>query len=421
MTKISVIIPIYNMGQYLEECLDSVLAQTLTDIEIICVNDGSTDNSLDILQKYAKRSDKIILLDQQNSGVGQSRNNGISIARGEFVAFMDPDDLYPENDVLEYLYKCANENKVNICGGSFDHIRDGEVFIKKEYIFTSDCIMDFREYSYLYGFWRFIYNLEFLKKNNLIFPSYGRCQDLPFLVNAMVCSGKFYAVRKITYRYRVGHKRLNLSAQTTVEYAKGIVDLLKITKENNMKKYHALTVKSLQMDLRKAIYKHIASGYYDLHEMVYKINKAIDIKLLQEEDYKDASPFLLEPSEIPNFVKKVLDNEMQFVNTLLKYKNIVIYGAGHVGKMVAEYIQSINEIQVICFAVSPGTENPSSINGVPIQVITELTSYNKNVLVLIATFDKLHNEIKNTLEDLQFKNILPIHYNEFIFFEVKTK
>ena len=92
--KVSVIIPVYNTAPYLERCLDSAINQTLKDIEIICVNDGSTDNSLKILQKYAKKDKRIKVVDlKTNRGVSNARNIGISIAQGEFIGFLDSDDF----------------------------------------------------------------------------------------------------------------------------------------------------------------------------------------------------------------------------------------------------------------------------------------------------------------------------------------
>ena len=98
--KVSVIIPVYNVENYLHECLDSVLNQTLKEIEIICIDDGSTDNSLNILKEYAKKDSRIFLSSRKNKGVGYTRNECIQNAHGEFIAFLDPDDYYPNNKIL---------------------------------------------------------------------------------------------------------------------------------------------------------------------------------------------------------------------------------------------------------------------------------------------------------------------------------
>ena len=180
MQKVSVIIPIYNAEMYLRECFDSIINQTLEDIEIICINDGSTDSSLDIVKEYAGKDGRIIIIDKQNEGVAIARNLGIDRATGEYVCFMDSDDYYPSNDILEELYNKAKENNVLIAGGEFsvfnplivpyepkqkfDSVDDG-------YLFAKNSIIEYKDYQFDYGFHRFIYNRNFLVNNNIYFPN----------------------------------------------------------------------------------------------------------------------------------------------------------------------------------------------------------------------------------------------------------
>lgn len=93
MVKVSVIIPVYNVEPYLKQCMDSVVGQTLKDIEIICVDDGSTDNSLDILREYAAEDSRIQIIEQKNAGAGAARNNGMRYATGKYLSFLDSDDF----------------------------------------------------------------------------------------------------------------------------------------------------------------------------------------------------------------------------------------------------------------------------------------------------------------------------------------
>ena len=127
MIKVSIIIPVYNDEEYLKECLNSVCAQTLKEKEIVCINDGSTDGSLSILENYAESYDNIVVISQANLGVGSARNVGINAARGDFIAFMDADDYYPSEDVLECLYRNAIAKGVLICGGSYTQDRGGDI------------------------------------------------------------------------------------------------------------------------------------------------------------------------------------------------------------------------------------------------------------------------------------------------------
>lgn len=119
MPKVSVIIPVYNVEKYLRECLDSVINQTLSDIEIICINDGSTDNSLGILKEYAEKDSRIKIITQENQGQGVARNNAIEAAQGEYLVFVDPDDFL-DSEALEVINKSFSDSAVDII--QFDYL-----------------------------------------------------------------------------------------------------------------------------------------------------------------------------------------------------------------------------------------------------------------------------------------------------------
>ena len=111
--KVSVIIPVYNVEQYLRECLDSVVNQTLKEIEIICVDDGSTDNSLEILKEYAKKDKRITVIVQKNLHAGVARNAGLTVAKGEYIHFLDSDDWLDKN-TYEDLYNLIKSKNVSL-------------------------------------------------------------------------------------------------------------------------------------------------------------------------------------------------------------------------------------------------------------------------------------------------------------------
>ena len=127
--KISIIIPIYNVENYLEKCIESALNQTYKNLEIILVNDGSKDKSLDICRKYEFIDNRIILIDKPNAGVWLARYDGIKKATGSYISFMDSDD-YIEKDYIEKLYSKAQENDYDIVVCGFKRIEDetGKVF-----------------------------------------------------------------------------------------------------------------------------------------------------------------------------------------------------------------------------------------------------------------------------------------------------
>ena len=113
MSEVSVIIPFYNTEQFLKYCLTSVLAQTFTDFEIITVDDGSTDNSTAIVEQFAAKDNRIVIIHQENKGLSEARNTGIKVARGNWITFVDSDDMLAPN-FLQKLLNAATQNKANI-------------------------------------------------------------------------------------------------------------------------------------------------------------------------------------------------------------------------------------------------------------------------------------------------------------------
>ncbi len=206
--NISVIIPTYNVELNLQECLNSVLSQNKEHFEVICVDDGSEDETLKLLQYFEKKYKNIRVIESTHKGVSFVRNLGIREAKGEYICFMDADDMYPENDVLSTLYTIAKNTSADIVGGSFSDFSDTENCISYDgdlsgYTFHKDGWIDYRDYQFDYGFHRFIFRREFLMSNHIFFPELVRFQDPPFLVKALHMAGGFEATSKIVYKYRL--------------------------------------------------------------------------------------------------------------------------------------------------------------------------------------------------------------------------
>lgn len=136
MCKISVIVPVYNAEGTLETALSSVFMQTLTDIEILCINDGSTDHSADVLTSAQRRDGRVRCLTQKNAGAGMARNKGIAEAKGEYIAFLDADDLYPGPYALETLLAAAKKSGAMVCGGSIEKAKGNDVH--PMFVFTEE-------------------------------------------------------------------------------------------------------------------------------------------------------------------------------------------------------------------------------------------------------------------------------------------
>ncbi|MDR0912708.1 MAG: glycosyltransferase [Methanobrevibacter sp.] len=169
--KVSVIIPVYNSEQYLRKCLDSVVNQILKHIEIICVNDGSTDNSLNILEEYAKWDNRIKILNQENQGQSIARNNGMRIAKGEYIGFVDSDDWIDLN-FYETLFNEAKDKNADIVRTTYKYSFTGNdeeselnslLKQKKE----NNEFLNPNDHSVVV--WNAIYRREFIENNNIYF------------------------------------------------------------------------------------------------------------------------------------------------------------------------------------------------------------------------------------------------------------
>ena len=255
MISVSVIIPIFNKEQYISECLDSVLSQTLRDTEVICVDDGSTDNSAEIVESYIKEHENVLLIRKENTGVGETRNVGIMKAMGKYLCFMDPDDYYPDNKVLETLYDLAELNRVKICGGSFSSIKDGNIvtdypYPNNGYRFSEEGVISYSDYQFDYGFQRFIFSRQMILENDIKFPNYIRFQDPPFFVSCMVSAGSFYAITMETYRYREAYKKMEWNLSKKIDNLYGMLDVIKIADKNGLD------------ELKERMYARITSNYY---------------------------------------------------------------------------------------------------------------------------------------------------------------
>lgn len=202
--KVSVIIPVYNAGKYLEKCLDSVTRQTLKDIEIICVDDGSTDNTPEILSRFAEKDARLKVFNQKNLFAGAARNRGIEEARGKYLAFWDGDDFF-HLSALETLYKKAEKEKADICLCSA-YVYDNETkscavdetILKKRYLPREEVFSIETAPDYIFNMtarapWNKIIRADFIKENKIEFQNLRNSNDTYF---SMIC---MYYAKRITY------------------------------------------------------------------------------------------------------------------------------------------------------------------------------------------------------------------------------
>lgn len=239
MCKISVIIPIYNVEKYLKKCLDSVCNQTLNDIEIICINDGSTDNSLNILKKYSLNDSRIKIISKVNEGQAVARNLGIKESKGEYIAFVDSDDFI-EHTMFEKLYSKAKNNNLDItmCKIATYNNQTGEIKDNVWY-YMLGVFRDFKKDIFNHHDtkkftcniavtpYNKIYKTSLLKKNDILFPEGLIFEDEKFFFDTYLRAQKVSIIDEFLYYYRINRKGSTIDLAKENDYK----DIIPISKQ----------------------------------------------------------------------------------------------------------------------------------------------------------------------------------------------
>ena len=206
--QVSVIIPVYNTEPYLRQCMDSIVNQTLKDIEIICVNDGSTDNSLNILKEYESKDPRVIVIDKEHKNAGAARNAGLKIAKGDYLVFIDSDD-YAEPDYLKLMYEKIVADDADVCVCNYKIKYEGTNIIK-ERMFNIYKPFSYRDFPSNFmskvGLipWNKMIRKSLVTRNNLSFQEIKRFNDNFFSFAVTFKSNKIVAISKPIYIHRVG-------------------------------------------------------------------------------------------------------------------------------------------------------------------------------------------------------------------------
>lgn len=252
--KVSVIIPVWNAEKYVRKCLDSLISQTLKDIEIICVNDGSTDHSLDILKEYAEKDPRVRIISQSNQGQSVARNNAMAVARGEFIGFCDNDDWVSEN-YFEALYNAAVENRTDIAATPnvfFVDPETNQMTRKDTGMGLGDLyVTDRGKVVISTGLqWNKIYSADFLKRNHIKCTTIRvAAEDNYFTVQAMMYCRKIVIVPEAEYYF---YRRSNATSKLVktrkdfcvVDLYKSIDELIKASRLDDDEKKTWLNIMS---------------------------------------------------------------------------------------------------------------------------------------------------------------------------------
>ena len=210
--KVSVIVPVYNSEKYIEKCLNSIIEQTYKDFELIVINDGSKDKSLEILEKYKNNFPKVItLINQENIGVSKTRNNAIKMAKGKYVMFIDNDDFIDKDYIETFINEAEKEDYDVVLGGYRRPNEKGEIIKKLK--------LPQEEWAkfMIFAPWARIYKKEYLLKNDIEFLSVNIGEDVYFNIQAMTISKKIKIIDYIGYNWFFNTQSVSNTTQKNIQ------------------------------------------------------------------------------------------------------------------------------------------------------------------------------------------------------------
>jgi glycosyltransferase involved in cell wall biosynthesis len=413
MLKISVIVPVYNVEEYLAECLDSLLKQEIKEIEIICVEDKSTDRSLDILKEYAEKNEQIkIVENEKNSGLAFTRNRGIRYAKGKYIIFVDSDDILVEN-ALKELYEYAELNELE--GVVFkllsmiEHDSDNIEYISED---ASDeingTICDGKSLFVQFSkdlWWRvgsphYFWRRDFIVDNDLFFLDGMIYEDV---MHTFKCLMRTKRIGNRNIEYYI-YRRRNRSIMGKMEYRYVESRFLIFNELYSYWRAHSedeVLGEAIRVYLERTIKLFTKEKSYFPEYEPLSLGNSAD-KFLFELIYRYG-----DKSNQDGYSKKFLDR-------LKNQDGVVLYGAGIIGKRFADHFRLKYWENVIGFAVSDIEGQEQKVCGLPVYAIEELLKYKEKANIFITTGPNLHKEIMENLLQKGFRNIYPVEWKKLM-------
>lgn len=400
MVRVSVIIPVYNTEQYIEECLDSVLNQTMNDLEIICIDDGSIDKSLHVLKQYQLSDSRVRILSQNNQGSGPARNRGMQEAHGKYVVFLDADDFWYDDFVLEKIVNAAEENESIITGafwGTYKDCRYTRSWLHSKYFENGirGKWIHFREEQECMGYCSYLYQREFLLGNDIFFPSYYRFQDPPFLTEALLKAEKYYVVPVDWHCYRTIYKNSLSTNRRTTDFVKGVIDVMEIAQKHHLEKLFSEMIRQLN-EFSQCIINSILKGNTEMLVLLGQIQKYT----VGREHEVEPVQFL--QNAMNDKCKLIVNN---FLGRLESINTLVIYGAGKYGHFLLEWLGKLNIDLEIVFAETKCVEG-TMVDGKKCIQIDRLAEIKEKMLVIIAATPDTQLQMAQNLKYVKIENYL---------------
>lgn len=401
--KISIIIPVYNVEEYLRECLDSVLGQTFQSIEIICVNDASTDNSLEILRAYqAIYSNISILSHEKNSGLSAARNTGLEKASGKYVMFVDSDDMILTN-ACEELYQMAEKYKTDIIyfnmkllneKGDRSWTQNVKYNNHTEVLSGKEMFCNFvEEKGRKEQVWRQFFNRDFLGRHHISFYEGILHEDNLFSFLTAMKAERVFDINKEYYLYR--QRAGSIMSAKSNKRAESVFLIL-----NEMYFYWHTH------EFSEREHKAIAALFHSLFRKFFQLRKDCDSNTqLMVGSYAEKLLYSL----LDEKYKKYFWLSEEQLERLRCAKYIIVYGAGVMADEVFNELGNRN-IKIDSVAVSKLEGNPKVFHGIDVKVIDELSAYKEKAEVIIGVNEKYVDEIKYNLRKYGFKKLIKLEY-----------
>ena len=325
MKLLSIIIPIYNVEEYIEKCLNSIYNQKADEnlFEVIAVIDGSPDNSIEIVKHFAKKHSNIIIIDKENGGVSSARNIGIEKAEGKYITFVDPDDTLYSNSLEGILQVVSNKKPDIIVLNSYKEIDKSEVYSWRNKLNEDEFYCGLEAYNKGYtrsAIWGVLYNTTFLKEKNLLFPlGIKNSEDAIFFLKCQI-NAKSIIFKDID-TYNVYTRPGSASQDISLEKIELWFKSLECIKEYKKSQCTNEIEKSMADGLTFAIIS-------DITKHAIKQMKWEAISFLKKNNIKDYTPICRENikrSSLFNKILKITLNKSQtafFLISYLRYRNI---------------------------------------------------------------------------------------------------
>lgn len=433
MVKVSVVVPVYNVEKYIEECLDSVLSQTLKEIEIICVNDGSTDSSLEILKRYKRKDGRIKIINKENKGYGNTINRGIECSTGEYISIIESDD-FVEIDMLEKMYQAAEKHGVDAVKCNYYHYNGRDEYVEGLKGFPYDTPFSPSEYLDVYTLdasSNFLWNRRLFDEHNLKMNETAGAsfQDISFQFQIWYNSDKVLFLKEALLHYRINNMGSSIhNPQKIFCVCDEFENIRRIIKHSSQ------NADEIMPYIVRNEYLTFKWNYVRLNEeyqYAFLLRWSETLLRNQEEGILNRSLFSnQEWDEIQAIIadrdcyfsktakiyftrginNKIVNYEI-YKDALFNYMSqnteVIIYGCGELGQKIANKLTNMYNVSIRCFVVSQ-KEN-AMVCGVPVVSIKDLRDkYSKDALIVVTVREKSQKDVIELINEQGYSKIIVI-------------